>query len=103
MSDLEHNLTEDEIAESYKKISAKYTKQELVEKTLQSFEKLGGILHLVALALPVTEGMSAVQRTLHETAKAKEIRAGAVTELQAYVAAYTGSIAEAKEKVDGRA
>lgn len=90
-------MKELEEVESYNELAKKYKKSELIERSLAAFDKLAEILQLVAVALPELEGMSPVQRTLYDSAKAREIRERATKQLQALIKVYNQSIEAAKE------
>lgn len=71
-----------------KEIAKKHSKDELVERVLGVYMQMGEILHLVDTALPDRTGMSAIQLTLLDTAKSKEIRDSAIASLQHISKAY---------------
>lgn len=95
---MSEEYTEIEELDSAKLIAAKYTKPELVLKTLASFEKLAEVLRLVAIALPDTAEYSPIENTLYSTAKAKEIRHSATIQLQELVKIYNNSVGEVNEE-----
>ena len=107
MSDLEHDLglePEDlEKKASYQFLANKYTKPQLVEKTIVTFERLSEILDLVAIALPDTTIMSPTERTVYDSARAHKIRRDASSKLQSMVRFYQESKEAAEKEIDNGA
>ena len=89
-------MSEIDTEESFKEISKKYTKAELVKKTLASFNQVGEILRLVNIAIPEKTGLSSIQLTLLETSKSKQIKQEAIDQLRYLIKLYNKSIEEAK-------
>lgn len=97
----DHKMPEPREDEAYfAQIASKYTKVQLVEKTLAAFQQLSHILQLVQMAVPDTENITPVQRALIQTAKAREAQAKAAAELHSLVLGLGTAEAEAQKEVE---
>ena len=86
-------MTEDKGAiEARKKIAKMYTKDELVQRALDSFNQIAEIMQLVNIAMPNLDDLSAVKREMIKTASAKKMQEDARMRLWYLIASYNKSI-----------
>ena len=97
------NMSTEELAESKAaraKIAKMYTKDELVQRSLDSFAQVSNILKLVAIALPNTDRMSPVKREMVLSASGRKDANEARAKLWYIVDTYNQSAIQAYDDVN---
>lgn len=87
---MENVKSEDILA--FEKIAKGYTKQELVQKALESFQITSHLVDLLRVLSVDGEGLSAIQRTMYDSASARELRAKSRRAAKIIVAQYDANL-----------
>lgn len=87
---MENVKSEDILA--FEKIAKGYTKQELVQKALESFQITSHLIDLLRVLSVDGEGLSAIQRTMYDSASARELRAKSRRAAKVIVAQYDANL-----------
>lgn len=84
------NKTEETLA--FEKIAEGFTKQELVQKALESFQITAHLVDLIRVLSVDTEGLTPIQRTMYDSASARELRAKSRRAAKVIVAQYDANL-----------